>query len=87
MLAEKLVEEFVIQVDEQDIHSKLSNTQRESNDGVLEYCLKSYSLSHKYKLSHGAIIKYTRDSLRCRDLQLATLWARIFHVFTKYNIL
>lgn len=71
-LSEKLIEEFGSHLDEAEIHRKLSNTHREKNENVIDYCFRISALGRKYKLSDQAIIKYTRDGLKNRDLQSAT---------------
>lgn len=68
MLAENIVVEFSIQLDDEEIHLKMFNTLRESIDVIIEYWFRSSSQGRKYKLSHKAIIKYTCDGLRYRDL-------------------
>ncbi|XP_067614932.1 uncharacterized protein [Eurosta solidaginis] len=66
-----LIEEFGTKMDEADINYIMSSTTRKQGEKVIEYCFRMSATGKRYGLSESAIIKYTREGLKYRDLQSA----------------
>lgn len=63
--------EFGTMPDEADIHYKISNAKRQHGETIIEYCFRMSALARRYNVSESAIIKYTREGMKHRDLQMA----------------
>ncbi|XP_036325107.1 uncharacterized protein K02A2.6-like [Rhagoletis pomonella] len=75
-LSQSLCEEFSCIPDEADIHYKMSQAVRRPNENLLDYCFRVSALGKRYALSESAIVKYARDGLKHRELQVAVATTR-----------
>ncbi|XP_065358751.1 uncharacterized protein LOC135952661 [Calliphora vicina] len=75
-LATALKQEFSTVPDEADIHFKMSNATRKNEESINEYCFRMSALGRRHGLSESAIIKYTREGLKHRELQVAIATVR-----------
>ncbi|XP_053968427.1 uncharacterized protein LOC128869850 [Anastrepha ludens] len=71
IFAERLIEEFGTKPNEAEIHYKMNSSVRKFDEKVVEYCFRMSAIGQRYNLSESAIIKYTRNGLRNRELQTA----------------
>lgn len=79
-LAKSLIDEFGTTLDEAEIQRRMQNAARKQNELIQDYCFRICALGRRFKLSESAIIKYTRDGLRNRELQSATAALRFTSV-------
>ncbi|GBP12096.1 hypothetical protein EVAR_73008_1 [Eumeta japonica] len=70
-LVAALREEFGVEPDEVDISFKMQNATPKPDESINEYCFRMSALGKRNYLSEAAIIKYTREGLNHRELQIA----------------
>ncbi|XP_046811925.1 uncharacterized protein LOC124421142 [Lucilia cuprina] len=67
----ELIKEFAASQDEAEIHFKMISAVRKSDEKVTDYCFRICALGKRHKLSEKAIVKYIREGLQNREIQVA----------------